>query len=1608
MSFSPSKYYHYLFKTIEAINTNQYKGTFINNPGFGNIFSIINSKKYNPLLNNHLDKFYDEFQKNDIINSLKQASLTSYYTPIPLIKGLLSKLKENKSFIPKNILEPCAGNGLFVKELMPYFPQAHYTAFEKDILTSQIFEHNFSNFKNISFFGLPFEQHSNTSAPKSFDLVISNIPFGSAKIYDPVIASHPRAQEATRNIHTYFTFKSLDLLNDKGIAVIITTKNLLDKNRYADSRQLLLENADFIGGLRMPDNTFESENTKVVADLLIFQKNLNKERSPEQIQKNALFINSDIITVSNNEVQINSYFNTNRDLILGTLEEGGLYSNKDFTITSDATMDQLAAQVALTLEKNKFFDSLVFDSPLRIIPPEPISTKSEIYTGNLRPGNLIIHHQKVKKIATNNTLETLKVNSLEFDKISKLIALRDNYLQLINTEDEVIYQQAQDNLNYIYDNFVFQYGFLNDKINSNIAQVDIQGALLLGLEKREGNSLVKADIFSTQLTKIKTVSHKYNLEDAVYYSLNKSNGIDIGIIQELTDKAEKDILSEGIQKGLIFLNPTDNGIILSTSEVFFSGPIYSKINFYKNGNFGNYTSYIDKIYLDTQIQALEKIKPPMVLFEDLDIQLHENWFSLKIVEQFIADTYTTEIILHYNESTSQYMAKTLSSDYSLIKKFYVHSESRSYNFNAIVEAALNQSIPYITKGPKDNKVTDRAKMMEIKIRMDLLYKDFYNYVLSRPELKKQLEWEFYKRFDAHVKPKYDGKHLNFEGLSKYVPHGYQKDTVSGIIQNEGLLVNMEVGYGKTLTMALAAVKMKELGITSKTLIIGLNSTISQLELSFLDAFPNLKIITGTSKNIQGPKKRELFFSQIINNDYDIVLMSHDTFKFIPQSEKIIIEIIKEELENLTRDLRVIFSNDYDINKRTLKGLQTRKANLEASLKTHYNSLETAKDNTLDFEKMNIGHIMVDESHKFKNLMYTTRHYRVSGLNTSNGSDKSKNLLASIRTLQAKANKDFQASFLSGTPISNSITEAFVIFKYLIPNKLKAMGIYSFDQWAQVFAKKTFEFEPTLSGDYKLKERFRSFKKLKLLSNLYNEAGIVVNHKTHKIDRPKPNIEVHEIEPNMVQRQYFKQVKMFLTTGNGKYLYGDKEYSTDQKTAVSLIAHHHLRYAAIDVRLLEPSLPDSRHSKLRTIAKNIYETYLKSNDFKGTQAVFSDIGTPKKSFNVYDEIKRLLVEEYGIPHKEVDFIHNYKTNAQKQKVYAEINSGNIRIILGSTEKLGTGTNIQDRLIKIHHVDFPYRPTDNDQRNGRGIRAGNIYAKSNNDNKVDVAFYVVKDSADAVMLNHINTKKNFIDQLTNGTIKFNTLDLGPVDDSGNIDYQSMLAISNNNPLFLEKEDLKKKLEELKMEKRILKQTHYTAEAAISFQKSQLDSYGSILERLNKDSYLYEAASSDKEYLSNLLCEGGHISNSLKEIGQRLIHTGERLMKTKGNHQLATFKDSKLELRSDGSEYSLVVRTPNGGYSYGSKQIVVNPETMGLYVQNALKKIPEMINKYSELENEAKQTIKANEKILDVKFEKNDQIEEIRHKMVLVDEKLAKIEEQNNRKNDKDNDMDNGLTV
>ena len=787
-------------------------------------------------------------------------------------------------------------------------------------------------------------------------------------------------------------------------------------------------------------------------------------------------------------------------------------------------------------------------------------------------------------------------------------------------------------------------------------------------------------------------------------SLNDKGLVDIEFIAAATDSTEADTVQA--LGNHIFINPVNNS--WETADSFLSGNVVIKMD--KAVKAIEKTP--DNIQLQRSLEALEKVQPERIPFELLDFNLGERWIPQNYYSQFASHLFELTTAINYFPSLDTFKVKVESSNAKTNTEYAVTTKNGKTSYgNALLEHALENTTPFysyeIDFGDKTIRVPDNDAIQLAHQKIETIRNNFTEWLKELPDSdKKYLEELYNNTFNCYVLREYDGSHLQFPGLDRKRLgiedlYSSQKNSAWRIIQNRGALIDHEVGLGKTLTMIVAAHEMKRLGIVNKPMILALKANVNQIKDTYRKAYPNAKILAPGEDDFT-PSKRIRLSHEIKNNDWGCIILTHDQFGKIPQSPEIQREIFQAELDNVEKDLYTLKDMGGEISRRMLKGLEIRKTNLGIKLQGIRKAIEEKKDAGINFKDLVIDHLFVDESHKYKNLTFTTRHDRVSGLGNMEGSQKALNMLFAVRTLQEKFDSDLCVTFLSGTPISNSLTEMNLLFKYLRPNEMKRQQIENFDAWAAVYARKTVDFEFSVTNEIIAKERFRHFIKVPELALFYNE---ITDYKTAKhinLDKPELDEQLVNIPPTPDQQEFIKKLMAFAKTGDAE-LIGRHPLTKEEDKGRMLIATNYAKKMAADMRLINPIIyEDHPNHKVNVCARKVAELYQQSNEQRGTQIIFSDIGTPKPdAFNIYDALKNKLISDFSIPANHITFIHDW-TDRQKPELFRKMNNGEIRILLGSTEKAGTGLNVQRNVIGMHHLDIPWKPSELEQRNGRGAR------------------------------------------------------------------------------------------------------------------------------------------------------------------------------------------------------------------------------------------------------------------------------------------------------------------
>ena len=822
-----------------------------------------------------------------------------------------------------------------------------------------------------------------------------------------------------------------------------------------------------------------------------------------------------------------------------------------------------------------------------------------------------------------------------------------------------------------------------------------------------------------------------------------------------------------------------------------------------------------------------------------------------------------------------------------------------------------------------------------------------------------------------------------ERLETYRPKGRQ-----------GAL-RLACGTGKTLIMCIAAHEMKRLNLAHKPMIIGLKANVAEIAATYQAAYPNARILYASEKDFS-TANRVRFFNNIKNNDYDCVIMSHDQFGKIPQSPELQQRILQAELDTVEENLEVLRQQGKNVSRAMLKGLEKRKHNLVEKLEKVEHAIKSRTDDVVDFKQMGIDHIFIDESHQFKNLTFNTRHDRVAGLGNSEGSQKALNMLFAIRTIQERTGKDLGATFLSGTTISNSLTELYLLFKYLRPNELERQDIRCFDAWAAIFAKKTTDFEFNVTNNIVQKERFRYFIKVPELAAFYNEITDYRTAEDVGVDRPNKNEILHHIPPTPEQEDFIQKLMQFAKTGDATLL-GRLPLSETEEKAKMLIATDYARKMALDMRMIDPNYEDHPDNKASHCAKMIAEYYHKYEAHKGTQFVFSDLGTyqPGEGWNVYSEIKRKLVEDYGIPASEVRFIQECKTDKARKAVIDAMNAGTVRVLFGSTSMLGTGVNAQKRCVAIHHLDTPWRPSDLQQRDGRGVRAGNEIAKHFAENNVDVIIYAVEKSLDSYKFNLLHCKQTFISQLKSGAMGARTIDEGAMDEKSGMNFSEYMALLSGNTDLLDKAKLEKRIASLEGERKSFNKGKRDSEFKLESKTGELRNNTAFIEAMTEDwNRFLSVVQTDKEGSRlNLVKVDGVDSTDEKVIGKRLQEIAKNattggLYKAVGELYGFPIKVVSERTLKEGLEFTdnRFVVEGNYKYTYNNGHLAMaDPIAAARNFLNALERIPTIIDQYKSKNEVLEKEIPQLQEIAGKVWKKEDELKQLKSELAALDRKI-----------------------
>lgn len=1404
------------------------------------------------------------------LQSIKRSVLSAFYTPLGVIRGMYTAI-EQFGFTGGHILDPSAGIGHFTGAMPGSIRgESKLTHIELDVLTGEILKNLYPN-SNTEVTG--FE---NAKIPKNyFDLIISNIPFGdNMGVYDSSFST-PELKGFTNAIHNYFFAKAIQQAKEGGLIAFVTSTGVMDSPSNKPVRQYINNNTEFIGAIRLPESTFKGNaNTQVVSDIVFLRKKSNPSNNPA-------FLNDKMLEVEHEKsgdkkfINVNEYFANNPTHVIGEFKAGWNNGEDKMVVVAPKNVD-LQREIERIVKNNfpigiysqeKQYTDIEDDVEEGVTEQFKAAKKSEIYIESDGKGYVKIDDYS-EKVALPKSYSIAKVNAF----IELREALKNQYQvegEGVATESEI--ETSRRRLNESYNRFISKHGLLHKKDNQPLLNKDINGFNILSLEKDKTGT--KADIFSRRVIQGKRhLTSAANIDDAISISINDHGYVNIQRIGSLLNQDPIKIVEDNY--GVLFYD-TDGAVV--TRSEYLSGNVKKKLSEAIE------LAKENPIY-EANIKELRNVIPEDIAASDIEVNVGARWVMTKYYEQFASEIFKTPVNIHYSAAGDKYTVKANTHTVEITNEHGVYrttGEKRiAKNGLELLEAAMHNVVPVVTyqvsKDP-DKYETDKEATANAQEKQDRIKEMFSEWIWQDEKRRTELGRIYNDLFNTTIKRTHDGSKLTIDGLNNVTLRPHQLDAIMMLINNKGGIIDHIVGAGKTYVMIAAAIKMKQIGIANKPTIIGLKSTIPHLVEDAKNAFPNAKILTPTESDFSA-KNRKKFLSKIQNNDWDLIIMSHEQFGTIPQDNDIQIESINEEIDLLDQELQNALDDGTAASKAALKGLEKRKENLENKLKK---LLDAPKDQEiLNFKQIGIDHLMVDESQMFKNLEYATKINRIAGLGNKTGSKRAFNMLIAARTLQKMHNVDKGVTFSSGTVISNSLVEMYLLFKYLRPDKMKELGYNTFDSWVTQFAVAKTEVEFSVSSDLKQKVRFRSFINLPELSMLYNEISDVRNDSN--LELPKPKIkktldpdgklvrapELIAVKQSEYQKEWTKRIIEFSNQKYGKRdgtLIGKGPLSDKEQAAAMLLVTGISSKLSVDMRLIDPNAEDNPNGKLSAVAEKAANIFHETTPQKSTQLIFSDIGTPKTAntienlksyledelnlgtddieaifgddpeklpqkktviermknvmewtdeeiedhikasretegqFNVYAELKRKLVAK-GVPEDQVVFIHDYKTKKAKQALFEKVKMGEIRIVIGSTQKLGTGVNVQHKLIAAHHVDAPWNPAAMEQRNGRIIR------QKNENPEVGIYNYGTELTLDAYKYQLIASKLRFINQIKQGASNSRVQDEG---DGDEVTSQMMVAILSGNPLILKLAKVEAVLNRLRRSKKT-----FTAE----FQKTE----------------------------------------------------------------------------------------------------------------------------------------------------------------------------------------------
>ena len=1289
-------------------------------------------------------------------SAARASTLNAFYTSPTVIRSMYEVL-ENMGLKQGNILEPSCGVGNFMGLIPESMGKANMYGVELDPVSGRIAKQLYQKNK------IAVQGFEETSYPDSFfDCVIGNVPFGAYQVSDRRYDRHHFM------IHDYFIAKSLDLVRPGGVVAVVTSSGTMDKQNPA-VRQYIANRAELLGAIRLPNNAFQrNANTSVVSDILFFQKRdrasieepewLNLKETPEGYS-------------------VNAYFAEHPEMVLGEFTtESTQYGKQEVTvkpkegITLEEQLKEAVQNIHGTITELELSDTEL-EEDVVFIPADP-----DVKNFSFTVVNEEVYYRE------NSVMNCMELPAMTAERVKGMVKIRDVTNELIRCQmeegsDEQI-TKLQEKLNEEYDIFTAKYGLISSNANKRAFSQDSSYCLLTSLEflDDKGELKRKADIFTKRtIRRAETVTSVDTASEALAVCIGERAGVDLSYMAQLSGKTEEELTEE--LAGVIFKNPI--GEKWEPSDEYLSGNVREKLQIAKQ--FAE-----DHPEYQVNVQYLEQVQPKDLDASEIEARLGATWISEDYITRFMAETFHTpryyvgsKVKVQYAEVTGQWnvMGKNVDSyGNALVTSTYGTQRANAYR---LLEDALNLRDTKIYDTVQDaegeHRELNRKETMLAQQKQELIKEEFKEWIFKDLHRREDLCKIYNERFNSIRPREYDGSHIQFVGMNPEItlmPH--QKNAVAHVLYGNNTLLAHCVGAGKTFQMIAAGMESKRLGLSQKNLYVVPNHLTEQWGGDFLRLYPGANILVATKKDFE-PANRKRFCSRIATGDYDAVIIGHTQFEKIPLSRERQIAMLEDQIADITFSIEEAAhqaGQNY-----TIKQLEKTKKSLQARMKKLND--QTRKDDVVTFEQLGVDRLFVDESHSFKNLFLYTKMRNVAGISQTDA-QKSSDMFMKCRYMD-ELTGGRGITFATGTPVSNSMTELYTIMRYLQYDTLMRMGMGHFDSWAATFGETVTAIELSPEGTgYRVKTRFARFFNLPELISIFKEAADIQTSDMLNLPVPEAEFINEVLKPSEEQQEMVSAFSERAESVRG----GLVNPTEDNMLKIT----NDGRKCALDQRLLNELLPDAEKSKVNTCVENAFQVWEEGKADRTTQLIFCDLSTPKGdgTFNVYDDVRNKLTEK-GIPKEEIAFIHEYNTEAKKAELFAKVRAGQVRILMGSTPKLGAGTNVQDRLIALHHLDCPWKPSDLEQQEGRILRQGN------QNDKVKIFRYVTENTFDAYMWQILENKQKFISQIM--TSKSPVRACEDVDDTA-LSYAEIKALATGNPYIKEKMDLDVQVSKLKL--------------------------------------------------------------------------------------------------------------------------------------------------------------------------------------------------------------------